>query len=335
MNTIGKQSKQKYGVCPKTKSQPQFKRFKFPIHKAPTQRKCYKIHEQCNCCKFNCCLGVKRSILAFDLCSKLFQDSCLCHKFNHCNTIDNDIPSNSSGSGFAQFRINVSEDFPTSLVQFYVSYCKLSSKVISVVLKGPVDRCVHEAPIALTLGLISAAVNNNLENYALGAAYVTCQQTRDLLLGKYYIVVRTEKYPDCAGEIRGKLTCFDKPAYGYNCIGKRIKNQCKVERCKQRKRKAKIEKFINKLKDRFAAHLKQPQRQYASASTTPLSRNWNEEIPPPTPVPQSKSNIPSSNIERNTSNPVGAPLIIPLFLFPIRETPGMLINQSVQDKYLS
>lgn len=183
--------------------------------KRPCNRKCYRIRDFCSRRKA-CCLGIRRTVLSFDLCARLFPDRCRCNQ--HENT------PLSSGSGYALFRLNVYEDFPTTQVQFYVQYCKLSSRVTSVTLRGPVDNCRHIGRSAIALGLISAAVNPNLQDYVYGGAYVTCEQTRDILLGRYYISVSTVAYPACEGEIRGALHCTELPRCGYNCVGVKVKH---------------------------------------------------------------------------------------------------------------
>jgi hypothetical protein len=207
---------------------PLFTRLKKPLQKIRNAvrrnrrriSRCYKIRDEC-CNKVKCCRGILRRVLAFDLCAKLYPDKCRCNRNRNCL-------ETSGGSGYAQFRVNVFEDFPASQIQYYIRYSKLSSPVISVLLKGPVENCKHEARTAVPLGLISTAVGNSLENYVLGAAYLTCQQTRDLLLGKYYIVVRTKIHPECEGEIAGSLHCMNNKQCRFTCVCTSARNNLRI-----------------------------------------------------------------------------------------------------------
>lgn len=143
-----------------------------------------------------------RAVGTLDLIAHLLPDSCRCNKLVSCSNQDGSLRS---GRGYAHFRINFFPDFPTAQLQFFVSYSKLSSRVIGVTLRGPAQKCWHSAGVLIQLGVLGSAIQFDIQNWVSGGTYLILPLVMQIVEGKSYVVVRTERFPECGGEIAGRL----------------------------------------------------------------------------------------------------------------------------------
>lgn len=148
------------------------------------------------CYRPKCHLLVNRDNPSIDFCTPLYHDQCRCNKGDHCERVE----AAPFGSGFAIVRVYLYEEIPIAQIEWIVKWSKLSSEVIGVELRGPVLRCLHKAPTLVDLGTPMRG-----DCHVINSAYVSCAELQEILNENTYITVRTEKYPDCIGEIAGRL----------------------------------------------------------------------------------------------------------------------------------
>ena len=188
------------------------------------------------------------------LCAKLTSDGCRCNKRNcngcnrsrHKDCKDDEIRG---GNGTCEIKLCYDPEIQAAMLKFNVRYEKLNGgKVIGVEIRGPVQKCRHQAPVVLSLSGIyqgSVGPSRKLDSYVVGITEITAEEADELLNGKWYVTVRTEKFSDCEGEIRGKIKpqklykhCEDR-GYGKNCywaLGHNFGAKCdRVKFCKDKK----------------------------------------------------------------------------------------------------
>lgn len=163
------------------------------------------------------------------LCARLTPDGCRCNRKN-CNGCNagksrKECSDDHLRSGYGNARIECcfNPKTQTATVTYNIEYSKLhGGKVLGVEFRGPVNKCRHQAPIVLDAsGIYRVAAgtydskdrSRQLDCYVVGIAQLHADQANELLSGKWYITVRTEKFADCEGEIRGKV----KPVKDFKC----------------------------------------------------------------------------------------------------------------------
>lgn len=142
---------------------------------------------------------------------------------------------------------------------YNIEYSKLhGGKVLGVEFRGPVNKCRHRAPVVIDAAAIYRVAAGTadhkdrakqLDCYVTGIAQIHADQAWELLAGKWYITVRTDGFPDCEGEIRGKVKPVrdykgSKYGYGrdgYNAFGHAFnEDDCgRVKFCKKKNKDCK------------------------------------------------------------------------------------------------
>lgn len=170
----------------------------------------------------------------YRLTAELLPDKCLCMGGVACSAQNNTVPNctatagsiNSSvvtstgtkaGSGRAKFTLRCDPNNSTADLTFNVSYAKLSpngwspgqpSTVTAVLIRGPSRNCSTSAGIVVNCSAIYQLATNGepLDSYVTGKTTIDLQKAKELCKGYWTIVVMTQNFNTCEGELRSRIS---------------------------------------------------------------------------------------------------------------------------------